>query len=157
MKNLVHGIKDKVVVITGASSGIGEATAVMLAERGAKVVLGARGLDRLQSLARRIERAGGEVAYAQTDVRRREDLTSLVDLACERYGQLDVLINNAGIGPISPLDDLRVEDWENMIDINIKGFSARKRRISASSASTLRLDFGSLFEVFDSRSKCAQR
>src|SRR6476469_1250300 len=121
MKNLVHGIKDKVVVITGASSGIGEATAVMLAERGAKVVLGARGLDRLQSLARRIERAGGGVAYGQTDVRKREDVTSLVNLACERYGQLDVLINNAGIGPISPLDDLRVEDWENMIDINIKG------------------------------------
>ena len=112
MKNLVHGIKDKVVVITGASSGIGEATAVMLAERGAKVVLGARGLDRLQSLARRIERAGGEVAYAQTDVRKREDVTSLVNLACEPYGQLDVLINNAGIGPISPLDDLRVEDWK---------------------------------------------
>src|SRR6476660_226821 len=100
MKN--RGIKDKVVVITGASSGIGEATAVMLAERGAKVVLGARGLDRLQSLARRIEGAGGEVTYAQTDVRKREDLTSLVNLACERYSQLDVLINNAGIGPISP-------------------------------------------------------
>ena len=112
MKNLVHGIKDKVVVITGASSGIGEATAVMLAERGAKVVLGARGLDRLQSLARRIAGAGGEVAYAQTDVRRREDLTDFVNLPCERSGQLDVLINNAGIGPISPLDDLRVEDWE---------------------------------------------
>src|SRR5882762_10753621 len=117
----VHGIKGKVVVITGASSGIGEAIAVMLAERGAKIVLGARGLDRLQSLARRIERAGGEVAYAQTDVRKREDVTSLVNLACERYGQLDVLINNAGIGPISPPDDLRVEDWENMIDINVKG------------------------------------
>jgi NADP-dependent 3-hydroxy acid dehydrogenase YdfG len=115
------GIKDKVVVITGANSGIDEATAVMLSERGAKVVIGARGLDRLQSLARRIERTGGEVAYAQTEVRKREDLTSLVNLACERYGQLDVLINNAGIGPISPLDDLRVEDWENMIDINIKG------------------------------------
>src|SRR5256885_8125830 len=98
MENLVHGIKDKVVVITGASSGIGEAAAVMLSERGAKVVLGARGLDRLEALARRIAGAGGEVAYAQTDVRRREDLTSLVDLACERYGQLDVLINNAGIG-----------------------------------------------------------
>jgi NADP-dependent 3-hydroxy acid dehydrogenase YdfG len=115
------GIKDKVIIITGASSGIGEATAVMLAERGAKVVLGARGLDRLQSLARRIEGAGGEVAYAQTDVRRREELTSLVSLALDRYGQLDVLINNAGIMPVSPLDDLRVEDWENMIDINIKG------------------------------------
>jgi len=78
-------------------------------------------LDRLEALAHRIEKAGGEVAYAQTDVRRREDLTSLVNLACERCGQLDVLINNAGIGPISPLDDLPVEDWENMIDINIKG------------------------------------
>jgi NADP-dependent 3-hydroxy acid dehydrogenase YdfG len=125
MKN--HGIKDKVVVITGASSGIGEATAVMLAERGAKVVLGARGLDRLQSLARRIERAGGEVAYAQTDVRKREDLTSLVNLACERYGQLDVLINNAGIGPISPLDDLRVDDWENMIDIEVFSTASPQR------------------------------
>jgi NADP-dependent 3-hydroxy acid dehydrogenase YdfG len=64
---------------------------------------------------------GGEAAYAQTDVRRREDLSNLVSLACERYGQLDVLVNNAGIMPISPLDDLRVEDWEDMIDVNIKG------------------------------------
>jgi NADP-dependent 3-hydroxy acid dehydrogenase YdfG len=116
-----NNIEDKVVVITGASSGIGEATAIMLAERGAKVVLGARGLNRLEALARRIMGAGGEVAYAQTDVRRREDLTSLVKLALDRYDQLDVLISNAGIMPVSPLDDLRVEDWENMIDINIKG------------------------------------
>jgi NADP-dependent 3-hydroxy acid dehydrogenase YdfG len=93
----------------------------MLAERGAKVVLGARGLNRLEALARRIEGAGGEVAFAQTDVKRREDLTSLVSLALDRYGQLDVLVNNAGVMPVSPLDDLRVEDWENMIDINIKG------------------------------------
>jgi len=116
-----NNIEDKVVVITGASSGIGEATAAMLAERGAKVVLGARGLNRLEALARRIEGAGGEVAFAQTDVKRREDLTSLVSLALDRYGQLDVLVNNAGVMPVSPLDDLRVEDWENMIDINIKG------------------------------------
>ena len=116
-----NNIEDKVVVITGASSGIGEATAIMLAERGAKVVLGARGLNRLEALARRIEAMGGEVTYAQTDVRRREELTSLVSLALDRYGQLDVLINNAGIMPVSPLDDLRVEDWEDMIDINIKG------------------------------------
>jgi NADP-dependent 3-hydroxy acid dehydrogenase YdfG len=116
-----NNIEDKVVVITGASSGIGEATAIMLAERGAKVVLGARGVNRLEALARRIEATGGEVAYAQTDVRRREDLTSLVKLALDRYDQLDVLISNAGIMPVSPLDDLRVEDWENMIDINIKG------------------------------------
>ena len=121
MQNLVHGIKGKVVAITGASSGIGEASAFMLAERGAKVVLGACGLDRLKSLASRIAGAGGEVAYARTDVRRREDLTSLVKLACDRYGQLGVLISNAGVMPVSPLDDLRVEDWENMIGINIKG------------------------------------
>ena len=120
-QNFMLGIKDKVVVITGASSGIGEATAVMLARRGAKVVLGARGLERLEALARRIAAAGGEVTYAQTDVRKRDDLTNLVNLACERYGKLDVLISNAGIMPVSPLDDLRVEDWEDMIDINIKG------------------------------------
>jgi NADP-dependent 3-hydroxy acid dehydrogenase YdfG len=115
------GIKDKVVVITGASSGIGEATALLLAERGAKVVLGARGQNRLKTLAARIADAGGEVAYAPTDVKRREDVTNLVKLACERYGKVDVLVNNAGIMPVSPLDDLRVEDWEEMIDINIKG------------------------------------
>jgi NADP-dependent 3-hydroxy acid dehydrogenase YdfG len=115
------GIENKVVVITGASSGIGEATALLLAERGAKVVLGARGSDRLQALAARIAGAGGEAAYASTDVRRRDDLSNLVTLACEQYRRLDVLVNNAGIMPVSPLDDLRVEDWEEMIDINIKG------------------------------------
>jgi NADP-dependent 3-hydroxy acid dehydrogenase YdfG len=115
------GIEGKVVAITGASSGIGEATALLLAERGAKVVLGARRSDRLEALAARIEAAAGEVAYARTDVTRRADLAGLVELACERYGRLDVLVNNAGVGPISPLDDLRVEDWEQMIDVNLKG------------------------------------
>lgn len=114
-------IKDKVVVITGASSGIGEAAALLLAERGAKVVLGARGEHRLRDLADRIDKAGGHCAWACTDVKRREDMSQLVKLACERYGQLDVLINNAGVGPISPLDELRVDDWEDMIDVNIKG------------------------------------
>jgi NADP-dependent 3-hydroxy acid dehydrogenase YdfG len=117
----VSNIAGKVVVITGASSGIGEATALLLAERGAKVVLGARGATRLEALANRIVSAGGEVAYIPTDVRRRDDLSRLVGLACERYGKLDVLINNAGVMPISPLDDLRVEEWDEMIDINIKG------------------------------------
>src|SRR5437667_5897079 len=117
----MSAIEGKVVVITGASSGIGEATALLLAERGAKVVLGARRSDRLEALAARIADAGGEVASARTDVRRRDDLSNLVRLACERYGKLDVLVNNAGIMPVSPLDDLRVEDWEEMIDINIKG------------------------------------
>jgi len=117
----MSGIDGKVIAITGASSGIGEATALLLAERGAKVVLGARGSDRLQALAARISKEGGELAYAATDVRRREDLSNLVKLACERYGKLDVLFNNAGVMPISPLDELRVENWEQMIDINIKG------------------------------------
>ena len=113
----MSGIKNKVVAITGASSGIGEATALLLAERGAKVVLGARGQDRLAALADRVVRTGGEAAYAPTDVRRRDHLSALIKLACERYGKLDVLVNNAGVMPISPLDDLRVEDWEEMIDV----------------------------------------
>ena len=117
----MSNIAGKVVSITGTSSGIGEATALLLAERGAKVVLGARRSDRLEALAARIRDAGGEVAYIRTDVKRRDDLSDLVKLACERYGKLDVLVNNAGVMPISPLDDLRVEDWEEMIDINIKG------------------------------------
>ena len=117
----MSGTKNKVVAIMGASSGIGEATALLLGERGANVVLGAPGPDRLAALADRIVRTGGEAAYTPTDVRRRNDLSALVTLACERYGKLDVLVNNAGVMPISPLDDLRVADWDDMIDVNIKG------------------------------------
>ena len=117
----MSGIQGKVVVVTGASSGIGEATALLLAQRGAKLVLGARRSDRLAALAERIVAAGGEAAYAPTDVRRRDDLSKLVELACGRYGRLDVLVGNAGIAPTSLLDELRVEDWEEMIDVNIKG------------------------------------
>ncbi|WP_343675339.1 SDR family oxidoreductase, partial [Chitinophaga sp.] len=109
-------IKDKVIAITGASSGIGEATALLLAAQGAKVVLGARRTDRLAAVA---EKTGG--IYMPLDVRKRENLADFVQLALDHYGQLDVLINNAGIGPISPLDELRVEDWEDMIDVNFKG------------------------------------
>lgn len=117
----IEGLAGKVVVITGASSGIGEATALLLAGRGAKVVLGARRPERLRALATRIEEAGGEAAWAVTDVKRRADLTALVQVALDRFGRVDTLVSNAGIGRVSPLDDLRVEDWEEMIDVNLKG------------------------------------
>jgi NADP-dependent 3-hydroxy acid dehydrogenase YdfG len=117
----MSGIEGKVVAITGASSGIGEATALLLAERGAKLVLGARRVDRLKALSERIASAGGEAGYVGTDVKRREDLAGLVNSACERHGKLDVLISNAGVAPISLLDDLKVEDWEEMIEVNVKG------------------------------------
>jgi NADP-dependent 3-hydroxy acid dehydrogenase YdfG len=93
----------------------------LLAERGATVVLGARGSDRLKALADRIAASGAKAAHLRTDVKRREDLSSLVGLAMERFGKLDVLVNNAGIAPISLLDELRVEDWDEMIDVNVKG------------------------------------
>lgn len=121
MKTIEKSLEGKVVVITGASSGIGEATALLLAEHGAKVVLGSRRQEKLEALADQIKKAGGDAIYESIDVKKRNDVIKLVNLAFENYGKIDVLVNNAGIGPISPLDELRVEDWENMIDINIKG------------------------------------
>ncbi|HEX6356717.1 SDR family oxidoreductase [Actinophytocola sp.] len=117
----MSGIKGKVVAITGASSGIGEETALLLAERGARLVLGARRADRLADLVARIEQAGGTAVHTRTDVTRREDMHALVALARDRFDRLDVLVNNAGAGPISPLDDLRVDEWDEMVDVNIKG------------------------------------
>jgi NADP-dependent 3-hydroxy acid dehydrogenase YdfG len=114
----MSGINGKVVAITGASSGIGEATALLLAERGARLVLGARREERLADLVAEI---GGEAVHTRTDVTRPEDLHALVALAQERFGRLDVLMSNAGAGPISPLDDLRVDEWNEMVDVNIKG------------------------------------
>src|SRR5690348_14690656 len=108
------GIEGKVVAITGASGGIGAATALHLAGRGARLVLGARRTDRLAELADRIVQAGGTAVATQTDVTRGEDLTALVGLAQERFGRLDVLVGNAGDGAISPLDDLRVQEWDRM-------------------------------------------
>jgi NADP-dependent 3-hydroxy acid dehydrogenase YdfG len=118
---LEDGVRGKVVAITGASSGIGQATALRLARRGARLVLGARRDDRLAALTARITAAGGAAVFVRTDVRRRADLEGLAGLAVERFGRLDVLVSNAGVGPISPLDDLRVEDWEAMIDVHLKG------------------------------------
>ncbi|MFI6865007.1 SDR family oxidoreductase [Streptomyces sp. NPDC050421] len=117
----MSGIEGKVVAITGASSGIGEATALLLAERGARLVLGARRSDRLAELVERIEKAGGAAVQTRTDVTRRDDLHHLIALAGERFGRLDVLVSNAGAGTISPLDDLRVDEWDQMVDVNVKG------------------------------------
>lgn len=117
----MSGVKDKVVVITGAGRGIGEATALLLAERGAKLVLAARRENELAAVAEKVKAMGAECVYRSTDVRKLEDMKALVAFAKEKFGRLDVLIANAGIGPISMLDEVRVEDWENLIDINTKG------------------------------------
>jgi len=114
-------ITGKVVAITGASSGIGRATAKLLAQRGAVVVLGARREEELAAVVGEITAAGGEAIHRVTDVRHRGDLEALVDLAVEHAGRLDVLVNNAGIGPISRFDALRVDDWDAMIDVNLRG------------------------------------
>ena len=114
-------IENKVVAITGAGRGIGRATALLLASRGAKVVLGARREAEIAAVAGEIEAAGGQAVCKPTDVTKREDLQALVDFACHRFGRLDVLVNNAGIGPISRFDALRVPDWDAMIDVNMKG------------------------------------
>jgi len=111
----------KVVVITGASSGIGEATARVLAIKGARVVLGARRVDRLQALTEDITKSGGTAVFRATDVTKREDVAALVDLAVETFGQVDVMLNNAGIMPVAPMEMTRVEEWDQMIDVNIKG------------------------------------
>lgn len=111
----------KVVAITGASSGIGRATARLLAKHGHAVVLGARRGDLLATLAAELNEAGGRADYRVTDVTRRADLEALVAHAVERFGRLDAIVNNAGIGPISRFDALRVEDWDAMIDVNLRG------------------------------------
>jgi NADP-dependent 3-hydroxy acid dehydrogenase YdfG len=116
---LAQGIKDKVVVITGASSGLGEATARRLAREEAKLVLGARRLERLRALAGELS-IGGE-AVVQTDVSDYEQVRHLVDHAVQTYGRIDVIINNAGLMPLSPLEALKVEDWDRTIDVNLKG------------------------------------
>ena len=116
-----NNIEGKVVVITGASSGLGESTARHLAELGATVVLGARRVDRIDALARELT-ANGQLALAvQTDVTDRLQVQRLVDAAIARFGRIDVMINNAGLMPHSPLERLKIDDWDRMIDVNLKG------------------------------------
>lgn len=115
------GVTGKVVAITGASGGIGEATARLLAERGAAVALGARRTDRLDELAQRIRDHGGRATTRATDVTRPEDMKGLVDAAVAEFGRLDVLVSNAGISKIGPMTDLDIDGWEAMIDVNLRG------------------------------------
>lgn len=116
---MTDGISGKVVVITGASSGLGEATARRLHAEGAKLVLGARRLDRLQALAQDLDLGDG--AVFRTDVTEREQVERLVAQALNAHGRIDVMLNNAGLMPSSRLELLRVDEWEQMIDVNIKG------------------------------------
>ena len=114
-------IAEKVVVITGASSGIGESTARLLASNGAKVVLGARRKDRIDALVTSIRDAGGEAMGFRTDVTKRDEVEALARGALDAYGRIDVIVNNSGIMPIAPLAALKVDEWDRMIDVNIKG------------------------------------
>jgi NADP-dependent 3-hydroxy acid dehydrogenase YdfG len=114
-------VENKVVIITGASSGIGAATARLLAENGARVVLGARRTDRLEAIVKDIRAGGGTAEYQTLDVTQPNQLEAIVQFAQRKFDRVDVLINNAGVMPLSTLDQLKVEEWDRMIDVNIKG------------------------------------
>lgn len=111
----------KVILVTGASSGIGEATARLLAAAGHTLLLGARRTDRLEALVAEIRDAGGAADYRALDVSRSADMAAFADHAIERFGRIDVLVNNAGIMPLSPLAALKTEEWDRMIDVNVRG------------------------------------
>ena len=116
-----NNIEGKVIVITGASSGLGEAAARHLSEQGAIVVLGARRVDRIQALAEELNKNGEKALALATDVTQVEQVKALVDEAVKTYGKIDVIINNAGLMPHSPLERLKIDEWNQMIDVNIKG------------------------------------
>ncbi|TSD89277.1 SDR family oxidoreductase [Mycobacterium sp. KBS0706] len=114
-------MEGKVIAVTGASSGIGEAVARHFAKAGAAVMLGARRLHRLEVVADEIRRDGGRAALQRLDVTRREDAEAFVQAAVAQFGRLDVIVNNAGVMPLSPVADLKVEEWDRMVDVNLKG------------------------------------
>lgn len=118
---MTNNIDGKIVVITGASSGLGEATARHLSQQGATVVFGARRVERIEALARELESSGRKAMAIQTDVTQSAQVQRLVDAAVAAYGRIDVMINNAGLMPHSPLERLKIADWDRMIDVNIKG------------------------------------
>jgi NADP-dependent 3-hydroxy acid dehydrogenase YdfG len=117
----MDNVKDRIVLITGASSGIGETTARVLAERGATVVLGARRVERLQAVAADINARGGKALARALDVKSREDMQAFADDALARFGRIDVLVNNAGVMPLAPLSACKLDEWDTMIDVNIRG------------------------------------
>jgi len=114
-------IKDKVAIITGASSGIGSATALALSNAGVKVAIGARRIDRLEKLAKKISDNGGEVFYQKLDVTQKLECDSFAKAVLDKWNSIDILVNNAGLMPLSFFKNLKVDEWDKMIDVNIKG------------------------------------
>ena len=114
-------IENKIILITGASSGIGEATARHLAAKGHRVVIGARRTDRLEKLAAEIRAAGGTAEYRALDVTNLADVRTFTEFALKKFSKIDVIINNAGVMPLSPLAELKIDEWNRMIDMNIRG------------------------------------
>jgi len=114
-------IKDQVVIVTGASSGIGYATAIAIAKAGAKVAVGARRVDKLEQLKKDIEKIGGECITVACDVTKRSDCENLINAAMKKWNRIDILVNNAGLMPLSFVKNLKIDEWDQMIDVNIKG------------------------------------